>query len=66
MINKKWDIVLKDEMRKPYFKELGIFVKNEYGHKTVYPQYKNIFNAFRYTDYDEVKVVILGQDPLSR
>ena len=63
MINKKWDIVLKDEMRKPYFKELGIFVKNEYGHKTVYPQYKNIFNAFRYTDYDEVKVVILGQDP---
>ena len=63
MINKKWDIVLKDEMRKPYFKELGIFVKNEYGHKKVYPQYKNIFNAFRYTDYDEVKVVILGQDP---
>ena len=63
MINKKWDIVLKDEMRKPYIKELGIFVKNEYGHKTVYPQYKNIFNAFRYTDYDEVKVVILGQDP---
>ena len=63
MINKKWDIVLKDEMKKPYFKELGIFVKNEYGHKTVYPQYKNIFNAFRYTDYDEVKVVILGQDP---
>lgn len=50
-------------MKKPYFKELGIFVKNEYGHKTVYPQYKNIFNAFRYTDYDEVKVVILGQDP---
>lgn len=63
MINKKWDIILKDELRKPYFKKLGIFVKNEYGKKTVYPEYKNIFNALRLTDYDEVKVVILGQDP---
>ncbi len=63
MINKKWDIVLKDEMKKPYFRDLGIFVKNEYGKKVVFPEYKNIFNALRYTDYDEVKVVILGQDP---
>ena len=63
MINKKWDQVLEEEMRKPYFKKLGIFVKNEYHKKTIYPEYKNIFNALRYTDYDEVKVVILGQDP---
>lgn len=63
MINKKWDIMLKDEMKKEYFKDLGIFVKNEYKNKTIYPEYKNIFNALRYTDYDEVKVVILGQDP---
>lgn len=63
MINKKWDIVLKEEMQKPYFKKLGIFVKDEYLRKTVYPEYKNVFNALRYTDYDEVKVVILGQDP---
>lgn len=63
MINKKWDIILKDEIKKDYFKDLGIFVKNEYKHKTIYPEYKNIFNALRYTDYDEVKVVILGQDP---
>lgn len=63
MINKKWDIVLKDEMSKPYFKELGIFVKHEYQNKIIYPKYQNIFNALRYTDYDEVKVVILGQDP---
>ncbi len=63
MINKNWDIVLKDEMNKPYFKELGIFIKDEYAHKIIFPQYKNIFNALRYTDYDEVKVVILGQDP---
>lgn len=63
MINKKWDEVLKEEMKKPYFKELGIFVKNEYNKKIIYPEYQNIFNALRYTDYDEVKVVILGQDP---
>ena len=63
MINKKWDIVLKDEMKKDYFRNLGIFVKNEYKKKIIYPEYKNIFNALKYTDYDEVKVVILGQDP---
>lgn len=63
MINKKWDIVLKDELKKEYFKKLGIFVKNEYKHKTIFPPYNNIFDALRFTDYDEVKVVILGQDP---
>ena len=63
MINKKWDIILKDELKKPYFKKLGIFVKDEYKKNIVYPEYNNIFNALRLTDYDEVKVVILGQDP---
>ncbi len=63
MINKNWDIVLKEELNKDYFKKLGVFVKNEYKNKICYPQYKDIFNALRYTDYDEVKVVILGQDP---
>jgi uracil-DNA glycosylase len=63
MINKKWDIVLKDEFKKEYFRNLGIFVKGEYKSKIIYPEYKNIFNALRYTDYDQVKVVILGQDP---
>lgn len=63
MINKNWDIVLKSEIEKPYFKNLGAFIKDEYGKTVVYPEYKNIFNALKYTDYDEVKVVILGQDP---
>lgn len=63
MINKKWDIILEKEFKKEYFKELGIFIKAEYKNKIIYPEYKNIFNALRYTDYDEVKVVILGQDP---
>lgn len=63
MINKKWDIILKDEFQKDYFKKLGVFVRSEYKSKVIYPKYKDIFNALRYTDYDEVKVVILGQDP---
>ena len=63
MFNKKWDIVLKDEVKKDYFRKLGTFVKQEYAHKICYPKYENIFNALRYTDYDDVKVVILGQDP---
>ena len=63
MINKKWDILLKDEIKKDYFKNLGIFIKNEYNKKIIYPEYKDIFKALRLTDYDEVKVVILGQDP---
>lgn len=63
MFNKSWDIVLKEEVKKPYFAQLGTFVKNEYKKHIVYPKYENIFNAFRYTDYNDVKVVILGQDP---
>jgi len=63
MINKNWDIALKEEVNKPYFKELGNFIKNEYKTKICFPPYADIFNAFRYTDYNDVKVVILGQDP---
>lgn len=63
MINIGWDKILKEEMQKDYFKELGVFVKDEYKIHTCYPDYVNVFNALRYTDYDAVKVVILGQDP---
>jgi len=63
MINKKWDIILKEEMNKDYFKELGRFIKEEYKNKTIYPPYKNVFDALRLTDYDDVKAVVLGQDP---
>lgn len=63
VINKNWDNILEEEMNKEYFKNLGTFVKEEYKTKICYPQYKDIFNALRYTDYNEVKVVILGQDP---
>jgi len=63
MIGNKWDEILKDEFEKPYFKDLMNFVGNEYKTKTIYPYFPNIFNALKYTDYDDVKVVILGQDP---
>lgn len=63
MINKKWDIILKDEFNKDYFRKLGCFVKSEYKKHICYPKYSDVFNALRFTDYDEVKVVILGQDP---
>lgn len=63
MINKKWDIILEEELKKDYFKKLGIFVESEYKQKQIFPPYENIFDALRFTDYDNVKVVILGQDP---
>lgn len=63
MINKKWDQVLKSEIEQEYFKKLKEFIDKEYQEKTIYPEYQDIFNAFKYTDYDQVKVVILGQDP---
>ena len=63
MINKKWDLILSDEFNKDYFKKLDFFVKQEYKSKVCFPKYDDIFNAMRYTDYDEVKVVIIGQDP---
>lgn len=63
MLNKKWDVVLCDEFSKPYFKKLVSDIRNEYRIHTVYPKADDVFNAFKYTDYDQVKVVILGQDP---
>ena len=63
MLNKGWDKVLKSETEKEYFKKLMDFVETEYASKTVYPPKECIFNAFKYTDYDDVKVLLLGQDP---
>ena len=63
MIGNNWDTILKEEFEKDYFKELMKFVSQEYKNKTIYPKQSDVFNAFRYTDFDNVKVVILGQDP---
>ena len=63
MIRNSWDQYLKEEYQKEYFKKLLEFVKEEYKTKRIYPKQNEVFNAFRYTDFNNVKVVILGQDP---
>ena len=63
VIESSWKQKLKEEFEKPYFKELTTFVKEEYLTKTVYPAPKNIFRAFELCPFEDVKVVILGQDP---
>ena len=63
MIGNDWDIVLEDEFKKDYFYKLLKAVQLEYSKKTIYPSKKQVFRAFRYTSYKDLKVVILGQDP---
>jgi uracil-DNA glycosylase len=63
MIGNSWDIYLKEEFNKDYFKEILKQVEKEYKEKTCYPPKNEIFNAFRYTTYENLKVVIIGQDP---
>jgi len=62
-IAESWKNILKEEFDKPYFEELVKFVKNEYSKYKVYPPGKLIFNAFDHCSFDNLKVVILGQDP---
>ncbi|WPP50260.1 uracil-DNA glycosylase [Catalinimonas niigatensis] len=62
-ISPSWKEHLSDEFTKPYFLNLVEFVKNEYSDQTIYPPGKEIFRAFDLTAFDQVKVVILGQDP---
>ena len=63
MISNKWDIILESEFEKDYFKELVSFLDEENKTKIIFPNKNNIFRALKLTDYDKVKVVILGQDP---
>ncbi len=63
MIGNDWDIILKLEFEKDYFKKLLSIINNEYKVKTIYPKKTDIFKAFRNTSYQDTKVVILGQDP---
>ena len=63
MIGNTWDSVLSEEFEKDYFLRIKSFIDEEYQTKTVYPPYEEIFNAFKLTPIDNVKVVILGQDP---
>ncbi len=62
-IEQSWKNILSDEFEKEYFKNLVEFVKSEYKSHTIYPPGKDIFNAFDHCKFDNLKVVILGQDP---
>lgn len=62
-IEESWRTALHEIFDKKYFKDLVTFVKSEYATQTVYPPGKYIFNAFDQCPLDQVKVVILGQDP---
>ncbi len=62
-IEESWKKVLIDEFNKPYFVALKDFLVEEKKKYVVYPAGANIFNAFKFTPFDDVKVVIIGQDP---
>ncbi|MEC4005113.1 uracil-DNA glycosylase [Flavobacterium sp. SUN052] len=62
-IHSSWQNVLVSEFDKPYFQELNSFVDKEYATATCHPNYNLIFSAFDYCKFDDLKVVIIGQDP---
>jgi uracil-DNA glycosylase len=62
-ISDSWKEILNTEFNKEYFSTLTDFVREEYRTKTVFPPAKEIFSAFDYCDLNNLKVVIIGQDP---
>lgn len=62
-IGNDWDEILAGEFEKDYYLKLREFLIEEYRSKIVYPDMKNIFNAIKLTPYENVKAVIIGQDP---
>lgn len=63
LIQNSWDAKLKTEFKKPYIKELQTFLENERATATIFPKETEVFNAFKLTPFENVKVIILGQDP---
>lgn len=62
-IHESWQKYLQPEFEKPYFRDLVDFVKSEYRLHKCFPKGSEIFNAFNHCSFDDVKVVIIGQDP---
>ena len=58
-----WRRLLKGETEEAYFRELQGFLEQEYETRTVYPPAEEVFSALKYTPYEEVSVLLLGQDP---
>lgn len=63
LIKKSWYNLLKDELESDSYKNLSNWLANEYTNKTIYPKPENVFNALNLVNYNDVKVVIIGQDP---
>ena len=64
IINSSWDSVLANEINKPYFKEILLFLEEERDKgKTIYPASSDVFKAFHETAFNDVHVLLLGQDP---
>ena len=62
-IGNSWDDVLKEDFESENYQNLRKFLATEYRTRVIYPDMHDIFNALKYTPYEKVKVVILGQDP---
>ena len=62
-IGNDWDVMLAGEFEKDYYLSLREFLKSEYFTRKIYPPMNDIFNALKYTSYEDARVVILGQDP---
>lgn len=62
-IAEDWKAVIGEEFEKPYFADLVGFVREEYATRRIFPQGRNIFRAFDKCSFDNLKVVIIGQDP---
>ena len=62
-ITKNWYELLKPELEKPSFQQFLSFLDRQYQTRTIYPKPENIFNSINHIKYDDVKVVIIGQDP---
>ena len=59
----RWDEVLRQDLESESFARLREFLKEEYASQTIFPPAEDVFNALKTTDYDKVKVLLLGQDP---
>ena len=63
MISNSWDNILKNEYNSEYFKSILEKIEIEYNEKIIFPKKENIFNAFKLVPYEDIKIVIIGQDP---
>ena len=63
LVGNSWDEIMQDEYQKEYFRKIILFINKEYKNKTIFPPKNYILRSLALTDYNNVKVVILGQDP---